>query len=456
MVTSATSGRAIFFSGLTVIVALAGMFAVGVPIFTGFAIGTIAVVGVAVAAALTLVPAVLAAFGDRIFRWDLGGRLGRVRARRERSRDRWSAWADAVMRHPWPYLLGSSAVLLALAIPALWITLGSSGAQALPTDAPSIRAADVVARQIGPGGLGPHRIVIDGGNRPPSAAGVEDLRRRIAGDREISGVGPLQVSDDGNAVLFDAVPRFSEEDRRAQDTVPRIEQSYVPQTTGLADSRVIVGGAPAQNRDFNRTIAANTPRVIALVMILTFLVLVVLFRSVLLPLKAVVMTLLSALSAYGVLVMVFQWGWGDNLLGFEHLGHVTAWVPPFLFSILFGLSMDYEVFLLTRVREHYDVHGDDRAAVAWGLSRSGAIITAAAAIMIIVFLSFVGNRLIPLKESALGLGIAVFLDATIVRIILVPAFMRVAGRGNWWLPKWLDRILPAPHTEATLPPPPRP
>jgi RND superfamily putative drug exporter len=332
------------------------------------------------------------------------------------------------------------------------MNLGSSGATALPRHVPSIRAADVVARQIGPGGLAPHRIVIDGGDAPPPTTGVEQLRRRLLDDPDITSVGPIQPSDDGKAVLFDAVPRYGEDDERAQDSVARIERTYVPATASLGRSRVFVGGAPIQNRDFNRTVADNTPRVIALVMALTFLVLLVLFRSVLLPLKAVVMTLLSALSAYGVLVMMFQWGWGDGLLGFDHLGHVTAWVPPFLFSILFGLSMDYEVFLLTRVREHYDVHGDDRAAVAWGLARSGAIITAAASIMIIVFLSFVGNRLIPLKETALGLAVAVFLDATLVRVVLVPAFMRIAGRGNWWVPRWLGRILPAPHTEGTVTP----
>jgi putative drug exporter of the RND superfamily len=214
---------------------------------------------------------------------------------------------------------------------------------------------------------------------------------------------------------------------------------------------VLVGGAASQNRDFNRTVASNLPRVIGIVMVLTFLVLVLLFRSLLLPLKAVVMTLLSALAAYGVLVMVFQWGWGDRLLGFEHLGHVTSWVPPFLFAILFGLSMDYEVFLLTRVREHYERHGDDRAAVAWGLARSGGVITAAAAIMVVVFLSFLLNRLIPIKEASLGLAVAVFLDATIVRIVLVPAFMRIAGRWNWWLPGPLERRLPR-HDEGELGP----
>ncbi len=447
-VTMQTSGRAIFFSGLTVVLALAGMFAVGVPIFTGFAIGSIAVVAVAMAAGLTLVPAVLAALGTRITGWNLGARL-RPPTFRDRpvEETRWARWAEAVMRRPWPYLLGSSALLLALAVPALWMDLGSSGATSLPRDAPSIRAADAVARELGPGALAPLRIVVDGGDAPPPQAGVDALIASIRRDPAVTVIGRIRQADDRSAQLIHVVPAFAEDTPQAQDLVARIEHQIVPATPALGDARVLIGGAASQNRDFTATVARNLPRVIGLVMLLTFLVLVILFRSILLPLKAVVMTLLSVVAAYGVLVMVFQWGWGDALLGFESLGHVTSWVPPFLFSILFGLSMDYEVFLLTRVREHFERHGDDRAAVAWGLARSGAIITAAAAIMIVVFLSFVTSRLIPIKESALGLAVAVFLDATIVRIILVPAFMRVAGKWNWWLPGWLDRILPAPHTE---------
>ncbi len=450
-----TSGRAIFFSGLTVVVALAGMFAVQIPIFTGFAIGSIAVVAIAMATALTLVPAVLAALGTRITRWNVGARL-RPPMFRERPIDttRWTRLAEAVMSRPWPYLLGSSALLVALAVPTIWLDLGSSGATSLPRNVPSIRASDAVAREVGPGALAQLRIVIDGGDRPPAQAGVDALVAAIRNDPAVTLVRRPKIADDRTAQLVDVVPAFGEDTVEAQDLVARIEDQIVPATTALGHARVLIGGAASQNRDFNDTVAKNLPRVIALVMLLTFLVLVVLFRSILLPLKAVVMTLLSVFASYGVLVMVFQWGWGDGLLGFHNLGHVTSWVPPFLFSILFGLSMDYEVFLLTRVREHYDRHGDDRAAVAWGLARSGGVITAAAAIMIVVFLSFLLNRLIPIKESSLGLAVAVLLDATIVRIILVPAFMRVAGKWNWWLPPWLDRILPAPHREGPLAPAP--
>jgi RND superfamily putative drug exporter len=447
-ITVHTSGRAIFFSGVTVIVALAGMFAVGVPIFTGFAVGSIAVVAAALATALTLIPAMLAALGPRIGRWNVGSRL-RPRAFRERplEESRWARWAEAVMRRPWPYLCGSTAALLLLALPVLWMDLGSSGATALPRDVPSIRAADAVSAEFGPGALAPIRLVVDGRDAPPDEAAVSALLAGLRADPAVALVGAPTPSVDGDAILVQVIPRFGEDTPQAQQLVGRIERDIAPAAPGLAGADVMIGGAASQNRDFNETVARNLPRVIAIVMALTFLVLVLLFRSILLPLKAVVMTLLSALAAYGVLVMVFQWGWGDALLGFESLGHVTSWVPPFLFSILFGLSMDYEVFLLSRVREHYERHGDDRAAVAWGLARSGGIITAAAAIMIVVFLSFVSNRLIPIKESALGLAVAVFLDATLVRIILVPSFMRIAGRWNWWLPAWLAHRLPPPHVE---------
>ncbi|MEW6583567.1 MAG: MMPL family transporter [Actinomycetota bacterium] len=451
-VTGATAGRAVFFSGLTVGVALAGMLAVGVPIFTGFAVGTMAVVGMAVLAAVTLMPAVLAGIGHRIFRWNVGGRLTRRAGATPRTPPAadlgtpnfWERWARAVMRRPWPFIAASAAVLLALAAPALDMTLGSSGSTSLPADTTSSRGSATIAAARGVGAIAPNEIVVDGRGTPlrgdPSLA---DLAAAVAADPEVQAVSPeVKYSDDGTVAAIRAFAKHGDDTPEAQDLVGRILGDIAPSVASLRGKDVFVGGSASQNRDFTRTVSRNLPRVIGLVMLVTFLVLVVLFRSVLLPLKAVVMTLLSSLAAYGVLVMVFQYGWGDGLLGFEHLGHVTNWVPPFLFSILFGLSMDYEVFLLSRVREHRDRHGDDRAAVAWGLSRTGSIISAAALIMVVVFASFFANRLIPIKESALGLAVAIVLDATVVRLLLVPAFMRVAGRGNWWLPGPLDRVLP--------------
>ena len=435
-VTMATAGRAVFFSGLTVVVAVAGLFAVNLPIFTAFAIGSIAVVVVAVTCALTLIPAVLAVLDGRINALRIGPR----RPPRPVEESRMGRWAETVMRRPWQFLIGGSAVLLALAVPALFLEFGSSGSTSLPPDAPSIRAAAVIADLGGAGAVAPIRVIVDGDDGAPSDAAVRAVIADASRDPDVVATREHRWSDDGHAAVFEVIARYDEDDPRSHDLVARLRESL----TSPPGSTVFVGGAPAQNLDFNTTVGTSLPRVIALVMVLTFAVLVVLFRSVLLPLKAVVMTLLSVLATYGVLVVVFQWGVADSLLGFENLGHVTAWVPPFLFSIMFGLSMDYEVFLLTRVREGRDLLGDDRRAVAWGLARSGAIITAAAAIMIVVFLCFLSNRLIPIKETALGLAVAIFLDVTIVRLILAPAFMVIAGRWNWWVPRWLDRILPKP------------
>lgn len=436
-ITMATAGRAVFFSGLTVAVAVAGLFAVNLPIFTAFAIGSIAVVVVAVTCALTFIPAVLAILDHRVSAL----RVGRRRRRPEPQNvaaSPMARWAEAVMRRPWTCLLTGTAVLVALAAPALVLEFGSSGSTSLPRDVPSIRAAAVIADLGGAGAVAPIRVVVDARETTPDDTSVGGVIRRAEADADVLATREHRWSDDGRAAVFEVMSRYDEDDPRSHQLVERLRE-VLP---GPGGTTVLVGGAPAQNLDFNRTVGESLPRVIALIMVLTFLVLMVLFRSILLPLKAVVMTLLSVLATYGVLVIVFQWGVGASLLGFESLGHVTAWVPPFLFSIMFGLSMDYEVFLLTRIREGKDVLGDDRRAVAWGLARSGAIITAAAAIMLVVFLCFLSNRLIPIKETALGLAVAIFLDVTIVRLLLAPAFMVLAGRWNWWLPKWLDRLLP--------------
>lgn len=450
-VTGATAGKAIFFSGLTVAVALAGMLAVRVPLFTGMAVGTMAVVAAAVAAGLTFTPALLTALAPHLDRADLGPLLRRLMRRpaalasAEASVNAgfWMRWANGVMRRPWPVVIATTAVLLALAAPALWMRTGSSGITALPPDQPSRLAAARVVAAAGEGAVSRIEVVVTGSAAPLTAAdpGIRALMSRLSRDPQVASVDPrVSVSRDRRSAIVTVTSRHGDDDERSQDLVGRILSSHA--TAIPAPGTVHVGGAAAQNRDFTAAVSGSLVRVILLVMGLTFVVLVVLFRSVLLPLKAVVMTLLSALAAYGVLVMVFQWGWADAVLGFEHLGHVSNWVPAFLFSILFGLSMDYEVFLLTRVREQRDRGLSDTEAVAAGLAGTGRIISAAATLMVIVFVSFLSNRLVPMKELALGLAVAVFLDATLVRLLLVPAFMRLAGAWNWWLPRPLERILP--------------
>jgi len=448
-ITVGRAGKAIFFSGLTVAMALAGMLAVGVPIFTGFAVGTIGVVALMVAASLTLTPAILVSLNQRVFGVDVvawGRRVLRRPARHQTNDDGdfgfWGRWAAAVMRHPWTVINAVTLVLLALASPVLVMKTGSSGVTALPPSMPSRVAASQLVAAAGPGAEDPLSIVVDGTGPVPPAT-IAKISALVATDPQVSGVSPkVAYSKDGTAAVVTVYPKSNEDTTAAQDLAGRIADTYGPRVVGSGPEHIYVGGAASANRDFTDAVSGRLPLVIGLVMILTFIVLTILFRSLLLPLKAVVMTLLSVLAAYGVLVAVFQWGWADRLLGFQHLGHVTNWVPPFLFSILFGLSMDYEVFLLSRMREFRERGGSDADAVAFGLARTGRIISTAALLMIIVFLSFLSNRLIPLKELSLGLAVAVFLDATLVRLLLVPAFMRLAGKWNWWLPKPLERIIP--------------
>ena len=448
-ITIGRAGKAIFFSGLTVAMALAGMLAVGVPIFTGFAVGTIGVVVVMVTASLTLTPSILVALNQRVLRADVVAWVRRILRRpvRHTTTDDgdfgfWGRWAAAVMRRPWTVVIVVTLILLTLASPVLVMKTGSSGVTALPASQPSRVAAGKLVAAAGPGAEDPISVVVDG-TGPVSHAVIADIATRVAADPQVSGVNPtVSYSRDGSAAVGTVYPKSNEDTTAAQDLAGRIADVYGPAAVGTGPEHVYVGGAASANRDFTAAVSGRLPLVIGLVMFLTFIVLMVLFRSLVLPAKAVVMTLLSVLASYGVMVAVFQWGWADSLLGFHHLGHVTNWVPPFLFSILFGLSMDYEVFLLSRVREYRERGGSDADAVAFGLARTGRIISTAALLMIIVFLSFLTNRLIPLKELSLGLAVAIFIDATLVRLLLVPAFMRLAGKWNWWLPGPLERIIP--------------
>ena len=358
-ITIGRAGKAIFFSGLTVAMALAGMLAVGVPIFTGFAVGTIGVVVVMVSASLTLTPAILMSLNQRVFRADVVALARRLLKRPPRHQTNddgdfgfWGRWAAAVMRHPWAVIVVVTTILLVLASPVLVMTTGSSGVTALPPTQPSRVADGQLIAAAGPGAEDPISIVIDGTGPVPPAT-IARVTKLVAADPQVSGVDPVVAySRDGTAASVTVYPRSNEDTTAAQDLAGRIADVYGPEAVGAGPEHIYVGGAASANRDFTAAVSGRLPFVIGLVMILTFIVLTILFRSLVLPAKAVVMTLLSVLASYGVLVVIFQWGWADDLLGFHHLGHVTNWVPPFLFSILFGLSMDYEVFLLSRVREY--------------------------------------------------------------------------------------------------------
>ncbi|HEY7282185.1 MAG TPA: MMPL family transporter [Actinomycetota bacterium] len=462
-----SSGQAVFVSALTVVVALAGTQLVRIQAFRSMGWGAMIAVAFACAAALTLLPALVGLFGKN---------LERIRIRRTPSGEHrlWHRWAMTVMRRPWPFLIGSTALLLVLAIPALRMTLGSSGPSILPADSIPRRAAQLVAepppRGFGEGQIAPVQIlVVDPQGVTTHGfhfvyALTDDLQRfgevvpngvhsiaNLAGNTEAEAKGfvnaPLAasavksfVADHGRETLLLVVTRHGAQSAQSNDLVERI-RTLVARTAppGLT---AMVGGDPGLNVDINHAVGSALVPVVALVMLLSFLVLMVFFRSLLLPLKAVLMTTASVLAVYGVLVFVFQDGHFQGLLGFDTAGHLESFLPLFLFCILFGLSMDYEVFLLARIREEYRKTGDNTEAVGWGLEHTASIITSAAAIMITVFGAFALASLVPIKAMGFGLAIAVLIDATVVRLVLVPATMRLLGNWNWWIPRWLDRILP--------------
>jgi len=348
-----------------------------------------------------------------------------------------------IMRRPWTWLGVALAVLLTLAVPFASIRLGQSGPRILPAGEQPRVASERLAAEFGAGVTGPMEILVDTtrgaavpGNDP--RAKVEALVKRLQADPRVVAVipslGPTGV------VRLTVVGKDAPESRAAEDLLQRVRDGDIP-ASGLSDN-ALVGGTTAFNVDLNHDISGHLPAVVGTVLALSFLLLVMAFRSLILPLKAVVMNLLSVGASYGLLVAVFQWGWGQRLLGFTSEGHIAVFVPLFLFSILFGLSMDYEVFLLTRMREEYQRTGSNELAVANGLESSARTITSAALIMVTVFVAFATSRLVPFKEMGFGLAAAVFIDATIVRTVLVPATMRLMGRWNWWMPTWLDRLLP--------------
>ncbi len=459
-----TSGLAVTFSGITVILSLAGLWLVDSTTIRSMAMGAIVVVAVSILAAVTLLPVLMRLLGRRVHE---RGRIARGLARfatlqRRRRRRRgstrpdaaptpgfWERWTARVTRRPWVSALASAAVLVALALPALTLDFGNGALRQFPEGNDTRVGAELAARELGPGSTGPTQVVAeldsgsasDPGNRAALRSYTAELRR----DPEVAAVAPPEASADGRSALFVVVPRHDPESDRAAALVGRLRADGGA-LAGVAT--VDVGGATAFNSDFTELVSGSMWKILLFVLVFSYLVLFLLLRSVLLPLKAVLVNLLSVGAAYGVLVAVFQWGWLDGLLGFESLGYVNAMTPPFLLAIVFGLSMDYEVFLLSRIRERYDATGDTTLAVAQGLRASAATISSAALIMVAVFAVFAGTGTPSIKEIGLGLSVAIALDATLVRLILVPATMEIMGRWNWWLPERLARVLPRTDFES--------
>jgi putative drug exporter of the RND superfamily len=417
----ATAGQAVIFAGGTVVIAILGLAVAGVPFLTAAGIAVSVVVLIMVVASVTLLPAFLGLAGHRIAR----RRMDRVRVGAG-----WRRWGDHVSAHAARYAIGGTILLLALSAPVLALRLGSPDEGNLPDTRTERRAYDLVARGFGPGINGPLVIAVEAAGDPGVAGRV---RAAVTADPGIAAVAPPEVNA-GVATLI-AYPTTAPQDDATFATIRRLRAEVLP-------AGAHVGGHTASWADIGGRLGDRLPLFLAAVILLSFLLLTLVFRSVLVPLKAALLNLLSIGAAYGVLVMVFQWGWGGGLIGLESTVPIVPFIPVFMFAILFGLSMDYEVFLLSRVREHYLLTGDNQASVVHGIAGTARVITSAALIMISVFLGFVLDADPSVKMFGLGLATAIFVDATIVRMILVPATMKLVGDANWWIPRRLDRLLP--------------
>ena len=492
-----TAGRAVIFAGVTVVVSLLGMLLMGLPFITGLAVAAALTVAATMIASVTLLPALIGLVRDRIevTRWRglvaaaclavallglglgfrpllLGAPLGLLMflagyvvrplrgivPRRPRTPLRQTIawrWSRVVQAHPWIALFAGAVLLLVMAAPLLSLQLGFADEGNFPEDTTTRRAYDLLAEGFGPGFNGPLIVTAE----PAAAQDRAAVGPLLAALRSAEGVvsvnGPLPNDllnpENASAYLVQVYPATSPQDPATAELVDRLRSEVIPAAVGGTTMDVNVTGIVALGVDFTTYLSGRTPLFFAAVLLVSFILLLIVFRSVLVPLKAVVMNLLSIAAAYGVVVAVFQQGWLGSAVGVD-AGPIEPFIPMMLFAIIFGLSMDYEVFLLTRVREEYDRSGDPVGSVADGLASTAHVITAAAAIMVVVFGSFVFEDNRAIKMFGLGLAVAVTLDATVVRLLLVPAAMELLGARNWWVPNWLERVLPRLTIEAATAP----
>ncbi|MFJ6213351.1 MMPL family transporter [Streptomyces sp. NPDC092296] len=445
-----TSGRSVLFAGITVCVALLGMFLVRLDFLYGLAVGASVAVLLTMVAALTLLPALLRLLGDRVLSKRERRRLAAGEWADGAEGRRWGAWARGVVRRPLLPGLASLVVIVVLALPFLSMRLGISDAGVDAKGTTTRQGYDLLTEGFGPGFGGP--LVVTG---RADGAGAEQAVQRAAAQLaelpQVARVAPAQLlpaTGGGRIAVVTVYPRSAPQDRATYDLVRTVRDRVVPAAVRGTGAELHVGGTTAANADFARAVTDRLPLFIGAVVAISFLLLMLVFRSVLIPLTAALMNLLAAGTAFGVITAVFQWGWLGGLIGVDGTGPVEPYVPVLLFAGLFGLSMDYEVFLISRIQEEWRRRGDTREAVVHGLAATGRTITAAAAIMVLVFGSFVlgGDRVV--KMAGLGLAVAVLLDAVVLRTALVPAVTALLGRGNWWLPSWLDRLLPRVDVEG--------
>jgi RND superfamily putative drug exporter len=431
----ATAGRSVLFAGSTVVIAMMGLFVMRQRLLNATAVAASVTVLMTMVTAVTLLPALLGLTGRNIDRLRLPY-LGRTATRSPLA----ERWARTIQRRPVLGLVAGALVMVALAIPALSMRLSFEDSSTAPHATMAYSAHRILAQGFGAGYDAPLVVVAEVTPGTPGLGPVADALRATPG---VASVTPPRASADGAAAVVVAFPTTGTQDAATPALVHHLRDTVIPGAVGSNDIRVYVGGPNAGTIDFADVVNSRLPWLIAVVVGLSLIVLLVLVRSVLIAVKAAVMTLLSTMAAYGVLTAIVQWGWLGHPLGFPEAMPITTWVPLFIFPILFGLSTDYEVFLISRIREEYDAGATTREAVARGLSHTARVITAAAAIMVLVFATVLLGGDIAVKQFGLGLAVAVLLDATLVRMVLVPALMELLGTANWWLPRWLARLLPA-------------
>jgi RND superfamily putative drug exporter len=440
IVALSTAGRAVLFAGATVVIALLGLFVVGLPFMDGLAAATIVAVALVLVAALTLLPAIFGFAGTRIDRLHIPGLLARPGA--TTGRGFWSRWSETVQKRPWICAASALAVLAVLALPLFSMRLAFSDAGNDPASLTTRQAYDLLAKGFGPGFNGPLVVAADL-HGPHAQASIARLDTRLDRVPGVALVSPPIVNAARDAAVIVVYPTTTPQSAQTASLVHRLRDRVIPQVTVHSGVTAFVGGETAAGVDTSAYLSARLPWVIGMVVLLAFLLLMAVFRSIAIPLKAVAVNLLSMGAAYGVIVAVYQWGWLAGIFGVSRTGPIDPWIPLMMFTIVFGLSMDYEVFLLSRMREEWIRSGDNSKAVTNGLAGTARVITAAAAIMVCVFGSFViGDPLRILAVFGLGLAVAVLVDATVVRMVLVPAVMQLLGSANWWLPRRIGRAIP--------------
>jgi RND superfamily putative drug exporter len=434
-----TAGRAVLFAGITVIISLLGMFLLGLSFLYGVAMAAAVAVLFTMIAALTLLPALLTIVGHRIDRLRLPGLRKRPTSIDEGSR--WFRWSREIQRRPKLAALLSGAFLLILCIPTLSLRLGTNDAGTEPPNKTTRKAYDLLAEGFGPGFNGPF-VMVAALPKKGDDEGLVQLKKTLEHEKGVAATTAVTLNPAKNTGVFQVYPTTSPQSQETTNLLDHIRNEVIPPIEAKTGAQLHVGGINAIFEDFGNAIAEKLPLFIGVVVLLSALLLMMVFRSVLVPLKAVVMNLLSIGASFGIIVAVFQWGWGASLIGVDNTGPIISFFPIFLFAIVFGLSMDYEVFLMSRIHEEWEHTHDETQAVTRGLALTGRVITAAAAIMITVFASFMLGEERIIKLFGLGLASAVLIDAVIIRSILVPAIMQLFGRRAWWFPAWLGRIVP--------------